>query len=158
MKIYLASSWRNPHHSPFLAVLQGHGFDVYNFKKPNEKDPGFSWDEIDWHWKGWDFKKYKDALSHPAANRGFSNDYNAMMQSDICILLLPCGASAHSEAGYMAGMDKRVLVYIPQMDEPELMYKLFTDIYNDLNVLLLDLQEYKLLIDGGHNDNLKKHL
>lgn len=41
------------------------------------------------------------------------------------MLVLPCGRSAHTEAGWMAGRGKKVVVYIPKMEEPELMYKLF---------------------------------
>ena len=36
-----------------------------------------------------------------------------------------CGRSAHTEAGWMKGAGKRVIVYIPEMQEAELMYKLF---------------------------------
>ena len=37
----------------------------------------------------------------------------------------PCGRSAHTEAGWMKGAGKRVVVYIPEVQEAELMYKLF---------------------------------
>ena len=37
----------------------------------------------------------------------------------------PGSRSAHTEAGWMAGRGKKVVVYIPEMQEPELMYKLF---------------------------------
>ena len=40
-------------------------------------------------------------------------------------MVLPCGRSAHTEAGWMKGAGKRVIVYIPEMQEAELMYKLF---------------------------------
>ena len=46
-------------------------------------------------------------------------DFNA------CLLVLPCGRSAHTEAGWMKGAGKKVIVYIPEMQEAELMYKLF---------------------------------
>ena len=40
-------------------------------------------------------------------------------------VVLPCGRSAHTEAGWFAGRGKKTVVYIPERQEPELMYKLF---------------------------------
>jgi hypothetical protein len=56
---------------------------------------------------------------------GFESDYAAMQWADTCVLVLPCGRSAHAEAGWMAGQGKRTLVYIPEPIEPELMYLMF---------------------------------
>lgn len=36
----------------------------------------------------------------------------------------------------MAGMGKRVIVYIPEMQEPELMYKLFDEVVDNLDDLV----------------------
>ena len=52
------------------------------------------------------------------------------------MLVLPCGRSAHTEAGWMAGAGKRVIAYIPEMVEPELMYKLFDAVVGNLEDLL----------------------
>ena len=60
-------------------------------------------------------------MSHPLAERQFEADLEALKQADICVLGLPCGRSAHTEAGWMAGAEKRVIAYIPEMVEPELM-------------------------------------
>jgi hypothetical protein len=40
------------------------------------------------------------------------------------VLLLPCGRSAHLEAGWAAGAGRRVVVYTRDGEEPELMYKM----------------------------------
>ena len=47
--------------------------------------------------------------------------------------MLPCGRSAHTEAGWMKGSGKKVIVYIPEMQEAELMYKLFDLVSGDLD-------------------------
>lgn len=60
----------------------------------------------------------------------------ALQQADTCVLVLPCGHSAHTEAGWMAGAGKRVVVYIPEMVEPELMYKLFDHVVGSLEDLV----------------------
>lgn len=39
--------------------------------------------------------------------------------------VLPCGRSAHTEAGWCKDRGMKTIVYIPKMEEPELMYKLF---------------------------------
>ena len=52
------------------------------------------------------------------------------------MLVLPCGRSAHTEAGWIAGSGKRVIAYIPEMVEPELMYKLFDAVVGDLDELV----------------------
>ncbi len=53
-----------------------------------------------------------------------------------CVLVLPCGRSAHTEAGWMCGAGRRVIAYIPEMGEPELMYKLFDAVVGSQEDLL----------------------
>ena len=65
-----------------------------------------------------------------------ANDLEALKAADTCILVLPCGHSAHTEAGWMAGSGKRVIAYIPEMVEPELMYKLFDAVVGTLDDLI----------------------
>ncbi len=71
---------------------------------------------------------YLDAMEHPLAQAGFRSDFDAMQWADVCVLVLPCGASAHSEAGWMKGAGKKVIVYQNRPQRPELMYKLFDGI------------------------------
>lgn len=56
------------------------------------------------------------------------------------MLVLPCGRSAHTEAGWMAGRGRKVVVYIPEMQEPELMYKLFDKVVGSLDDLTESLK------------------
>ena len=65
-----------------------------------------------------------------------------MKEADICVLCLPCGRSAHLEAGWMKGAGKKVIAYIPQdvKIEPELMYGLLDGIaicIQDIEQMLL---------------------
>lgn len=49
----------------------------------------------------------------------------ALDWADACVLVLPCGRSAHLEAGYCAGQGKVTIFYLhPDKFEPELMYLL----------------------------------
>lgn len=60
----------------------------------------------------------------------------ALNWADTCVLVLPCGRSAHTEAGWMKGAEKKVIVYIPEMVEPELMYKLFDEVVDCMDNLV----------------------
>ncbi len=138
-KIYVASSWRNSVQPKVVTYLRNLGHEVYDFKHPHG-NTGFKWSEIDEKWKGWNVEQYKDALYHPIAEAGFKSDFEAMESADICVLVLPSGRSAHSEAGWMKGMGKKVIVFIPEKQEPELMYKLYDGICTNLRQLSKELE------------------
>lgn len=126
MKIYLASSWRNAYHASVLAELRAAGYAVYDFKNPAPGNTGFGWRQtIDRPIT--DASTLLEALAHPRASEGFRFDFDAMKWADACVLLLPCGNSAHLEAGWFAGRGRPVAVLVPELREPELMYKCFDD-------------------------------
>ncbi|MBP5566742.1 MAG: hypothetical protein J6X57_04555, partial [Bacteroidales bacterium] len=87
----------------------------------------------------WTFKEYEEGLHHPLAERQFAADLEALKAYDTCVLVLPCGRSAHTEAGWCAGAGMKVIVYIPEMMEPELMYKLFDKVVDNLDDLVKTL-------------------
>lgn len=123
MKIYVASSWRNEYQPEVVNRLRKEGYEVYDFRNPEEGDCGFHWTEIDPNWQSWSPKQFTEALNHPFAKEGFRKDFLAMQQSDACVLVMPCGRSAHLEAGYFVGAGKKLLILLTS-DEPELMYKM----------------------------------
>jgi len=127
-KIYVASSWRNDYQPGVVRLLRSLGHEVYDFRSPPNGDKGFSWFEVDAPWQSWTPEQYRENLQCPIAKRGFSNDWQGMLWADLCVLVLPSGRSAHTEAGYMAGSKKPVIVYQPSACEPELMYRLFSRI------------------------------
>lgn len=57
------------------------------------------------------------------------------------MLVLPCGRSAHTEAGWFAGRGKMTIVYIPEHQEPELMYKLFNKVCCTIDELIEALKQ-----------------
>ena len=81
--------------------------------------------------------QYRENLKSDYACFGFNRDFDAMKAADICILCLPCGRSAHLEAGWMKGAGKKVLAYIPEGEriEPELMYGILDGIVLTFNEL-----------------------
>lgn len=131
MKIYVASSWRNELQQKVVKELRDAGHEVYDFKNP-EPFTGFAWSEIDENWKDWTNDEYIAALQHPRAIEGFNSDFDAMKWADCCVLVLPCGRSAHTEAGWMQGKQKPTIVLIDEKQEPELMYKIYHAIYDTI--------------------------
>lgn len=125
MKIYVASSWKNEFFPSVVTALREAGHEVYDFRNPPSGGHGFKWSEISADYMEWSSEEYRHQLSHPLAEAQFKNDLEAMLGCDVCVLLLPCGRSAHTEAGWFAGHGKKVFVLIPTRQEPELMYKLF---------------------------------
>lgn len=132
-KIYVASSWKNTIQPAVVSGLREQGHEVYDFRKPEPGNTGFSWSEIDPDWKKWSPNQYREALSHPLSNEGYRLDFNAMEWADTCVLLLPSGRSAHTEAGWMKGQGKQVYVFMPLPETPELMYKVYDNIFIDTN-------------------------
>ena len=138
MKIYVASSWRNDFQQVIVNELRKNGHEVYDFKHPTQGDAGFHWSEIDPNWQGWSTQQYREALKHEYAQFGFNRDFDAMKGADACVLVLPCGRSAHLEAGWMKGAGRKVIAYIPEecRIEPELMYGLLDGVTSDIQELL----------------------
>lgn len=135
-RIYVASSWRNKYFPEVVAALRAEGHEVYDFRNPPHGGNGFRWTDIDENAFDWTFDEYAEGLHHPKAERQFQADLEALEWADTCVLLLPSGRSAHTEAGWMAGAGRRVVVYFPEKQEPELMYKLFDAVVGDLPSLL----------------------
>lgn len=136
-RIYLASSWRNPYHQTVVKSLRADGHEVYDFRNPTEgyDNPveafphGFQWAELDPLWQHWSNRAYVQALQGPVAERGYQSDWRAMQWANTGVLLLPCGRSAHLEAGYFVGAGKPLHILLTDPMEPELMYKMATEVH-----------------------------
>ena len=142
MKIYVASSWRNTYFPDVVTALRKAGHDVYDFRNPPGGGNGFRWSDISEDWMEWSPEEYRDQLSHPKAEKQFANDIEAMRSCDGCVLLLPCGRSAHTEAGWFAGQGKPVFLLIPERQEPELMYKLFHSVSCSVEEVIDAIQHF----------------
>lgn len=122
-RIYLASSWRNPEQPALVALLRELGHEVYDFRNPRPGCHGFAWSSIDPEWLAWRPGPFRAALAHPVAEAGFASDFDAMQWADTFVLALPCGRSAHLEAGWAIGAGKPTAILLHEDKfEPELMY------------------------------------
>lgn len=145
-KVYVASSWRNKWYNAFIFHLRlsWPQLDVYDFRNPPNKS-GFGWEQINSNWKQWTFDEYVHSLTHDLAVTGYESDYNSLVECDFGIVVMPCGRSAHLEAGIMLGMGKPVYALILEEQEPELMYKAFSGIFNDYAYLFDELKREHLI-------------
>ena len=137
-RIYVASSWRNGTQPGVVRQLRAEGHAVYDFKNPVGRT-GFSWSQVLEH-PIKTFADYMAALANPIAAAGYLSDMRAMEWADTCVLVLPCGRSAHLEAGWFAGRGKRLMILTMDGEEPELMALMANLITNDIEVLLRELR------------------
>lgn len=144
MKIYVASSWRNGFQQEVVKQLRDAGHEVYDFKNPPQ-GTGFSWSDIDPNWQSWTNEQYLWALDHQIADKGFASDFNAMAWADACVMVMPCGRSAHVEAGWMQGAGKPTVALITTA-EPELMYKMFSLVTDKLEEVKQHIELQNLLL------------
>jgi len=133
MRIYVASSWRNQFQQEVVSLLRAEGYEVYDFRGEgtgwgdgSAGPSGFAWSEVDPQWQSWpeDIPRYLRGLKHPRAVEGFNRDMDALLRCDACILVNPCGQSAHAELGWACGDGKATAVYCPAIREPDLMVKM----------------------------------
>ena len=149
MKIYAASSWRNAWYPEVVKALRDAGHMVYDFRDPSSdgsravlgmdaKDDSqpFKWQLVGEDYMDWTPEQYREKLQDPLAVRQFANDIRAMEACEACVLVLPCGRSAHTEAGWFAGRGLKGIAFIPERQEPELMYKLFSHVPGSLDDLV----------------------
>lgn len=129
--IYVASSWRNHVQPVIVAAIRTAGFDVYDFRHPDAADDGFHWSQV--YGRPGDAAEWTDGvpaaemvagLDHPLAVNGFGLDMAAMERCNTCVLVMPCGRSAHLELGWFAGQGRRTAILLDDPCQPELMYRM----------------------------------
>ena len=149
-RIYIASSWKNGVQPVLVSELRKRGHKVYDFRHPAGRNDKNVWEAVTlalglfrkWKQSSLSTMDFIRMLRHKEAMKRFNEHFAAMSDADTCILLLPCGRSAHCEAGYMAGVGKRVFVMdISDSVQPELMYLMFDRYFDDYDKLYEALDE-----------------
>lgn len=143
MRVYVASSWRNPMQEWVVKVLREAGHNVYDFRNPHQtrerengrKGKGLAWTEIDPNWQEWTDEQFREALKTQPAIDAFHSDFDAINWCDACVMVPgnTAGRSMHLELGYAAGLGKLTVILLQEKGEPELMYKLATHLCLSLN-------------------------
>lgn len=141
IRIYTASSWRNPRYAGVVQRIKDAGFQVYDFRNPPDDKAAFHWTAIDPKWENWNEWQFRQYIKHPIAQRGFTSDFNGMEWANVCVLILPSGKSSHIEAGYMVGRGKPLFILLDG-GEPELTYSLATKLCTSPVELICNLEEF----------------
>lgn len=136
MKLYVASSWRNEKFDQILETLDKYDISYYNFREAND---AFRWKELDPNWKNWTADEMIQALGLPQSELAFNNDFSAMKECDACLLVYPCGRSAHLEAGWFVGQNKPVYALVDNGD-PDLMIKMADLVTPNLDEIIREVK------------------
>lgn len=135
MKIYLASSWKNSEQLNALAYdLRGHIHLVDCFCDSASGRHVFSFDKLG------DISLMNNLTirEEDKVKEGFKMDKSYLDWCDCCVMLLPCGKSAHLEAGYAKGSGKELIIFSPggfPFGDIDVMYgfaDFITNSYDDL--------------------------
>lgn len=131
MRIYVASSWRNPHLDTVIAQLRDQGHEVYDFRASST---AFTWSSLFPDLQKGDKVTAHDlrqALAQPATTEAFHADRDALIAAEAVVYVLPCGRDAAMELGYAAGLNQGIpgrwahatLALVLEPVEPDLMVK-----------------------------------
>jgi hypothetical protein len=126
MKIYVASSWRNPLQPTIVSALREFGHDVYDFRHPKKDDDGFTWKQVGAPTAFVDKVApdvWRQMLEHPRAVESYEADIGHVRWCEAIVYVLPCGRSASFEFGYAMGQGKQGYVVAFDDTEPELMFR-----------------------------------
>ena len=121
MRIYVASSWRNELQPRVVAALRARGHEVHDYKA-SASTPGQLEDFSTLRLEPAHFRQLLS--THPLAQTLFDKDMGALQTCEACVLVLPCGKSAHLELGWAVGAGKRTVVLLQGECEPDLMYRM----------------------------------
>lgn len=152
-RIYVASSWRNQDQPMVVEKLRGEGHEVYDFRHPAEGNDGFTWKEVmpSWTPTGTNdgtvpVEEYVANIGHPKAVEGFGLDFDAMKWAEVCVLVLPCGRSAHLELGWAVGAKRRTAIILDGPNVvPELMYRMVDLLATDVGEVIDWLRPWRMI-------------
>ena len=138
--VYLIGSLRNES-IPSIGVRlrEETGFEIFD----DWFSPG---PEADDFWKKYEEARgrtYAEALQGYAGQHVFEFDKFHIDRSDIGVLIMPGGKSAHLELGYMIGCGKKGYVLMDKPDRWDVMYQFATGVFFDMEDLIQELKNQK---------------
>ena len=137
MKIYIASSWKNPLHKVIVRVLRERGARIYDYRETNFL---FQWDDLDPNYSKWRPAEYLSALNTQKATNAFWRDMSALAAADAVVGLDPLGVSSALELGWAVGHGKPAILLIENFVKPELMAKMIPFRVCQLEDLIITLE------------------
>jgi hypothetical protein len=144
LKIYVASSWRNELQPRVVSTLRSAGHEVHDYKESASGHGEPTVEQVDDLTRmRFEPARFRELLTqHPMARSLFEKDMGALRACDACVLVLPCGKSAHLELGWAVGAGKRTLVLLQGECEPDLMYKMVDRLCLSVDEVVQTLAEW----------------
>ncbi len=115
-----------------LRVYVASADEVYDFKQPAPCESGFAFSSIDREWQSWSHEAFRASLEPPLARHGSKRDFAAMERAGAFVLVLPCGRTAHLEAGWAVGKEKLLCILLDGVSEPDFMYKIVDELLDSI--------------------------
>jgi hypothetical protein len=107
MKIYVASSWKNAELCKNVGeTLRKMGHDIDVFCEERKGRTIFSFDDV----PNANFHDGITMLQEDIVQKAFAEDKKWLDWADAVVMILPCGNSAHLEAGYAKGQNKKLYI------------------------------------------------
>lgn len=131
----MASSWRNERQPEVVAQLGEAGHEVYDFRATGRVFLGA------WTGGPTEAAEIRAKLNDAPARDTFLRHWQAMAETEACVLLCPCGPSAHLEAGHFVGASKPLFILLSD-GEPELMYRMATRLCTSVGELVSMLKAW----------------
>jgi nucleoside 2-deoxyribosyltransferase len=135
--VYLVGSLRNPKTIEVGNAIRSLGFDVFD-------DWMAAGPVADDAWRDYEKSRghsYVEALAGIAAKHVFEFDLLHLNRSDIAVLLMPSGKSAHLELGYSIGKGKPGFVlFDAEPERYDVMYQFASGVFFNLEDLLKALK------------------
>jgi len=137
--IYLAGALKNWEIVTLAVELEKLGFEVFaDWMTPGPEADSFLLEYA--KLRGW---SYKQTLASHAATNTFDFDKKHIDASDIVVMVMPAGKSAHLEIGYARGKDKPgYILFDKEPERVDIMYKFATDIFFNKVDLIHELRRY----------------
>ncbi|HSX05899.1 MAG TPA: hypothetical protein VLF69_05495 [Candidatus Saccharimonadales bacterium] len=123
---FIAGRWRNKQSiEEVLAVVRGAGKSAHCFTEhPHDRDEAALTSG----------SAEEPTQDDPLVRRIFEEDMQALRDSELFLLVLPAGLSAHMELGAAYGMGKRCLG-VGQLEKTESLYCMFEKVFANLDEL-----------------------
>lgn len=137
MKIYVASSWKNPRHKAIVNVLRERGAWIYDYR---ENNAWFQWEGLDPNYSKWRPAEYLGALNTTDVSNAFWRDMSALAAADAVVGLDPLGVSSALELGWAVGHGKPAVLLVEDTFKPELMVKMIPFRVCQLEDLVITLE------------------
>lgn len=130
---FIAARYRNKENALDLTnKIRAKGYHPYCFVESDASRAHCGTTDCDAEEAMKEFEAIEDWKNDTGVRNIFETDMNALRNSEVLILLLPAGKSAHMETGVAYGLGKK-LILIGEQKETESLYLMFDEFYDSID-------------------------